>query len=232
MNSVVWLFSIFNEIENAYFWANLAFLQKHQQFLVIVDGGSTDGTREKLDDLAISYQVLSPSTRGARFNESLLNNQKDIFVFVHPRTMIPEKALEELMMLSHSDTWGAFTHRFDYSHYILRFTSWWSNSIRGDIKGIFYLDHILWARSELIIQIGGFPSEAIFEDTILCRKLMRLSRPTRLSSVAITSAIRFEKNGIYKQSLLNQMTKIKFFFGVSVNDINKTYESGIELNGK
>ena len=230
--SVLWIFSIFNEVKNDYFWRNVAFLREQRQTFVVVDGGSTDGTLGKLSELAIPHQSLHQSTRGARFNLGLLHPHLGKIVFIHPRTLIPRDAVEALKEISPAYPWGAFTHCFDDSHFLLAFTSWWSNHVRGDIKGIYYLDHILWVEREFMDLVGGFPTDDIFEDTILCQKLLKRSRPTRLHPIAVTSAIRFKKNGILKQSLLNQAMKLRFLFGSATSDINKSYEAGIELNGK
>lgn len=231
-NSISWLFSIFNEIKNDFFWKNLDQLKHSQQKIIIVDGGSDDGTIQKLTELGFSYVLLPNSTRGARFNECLRYVDSDITIFVHPRSQIPEGAIDCLSSITPLAHWGAFSHKFDRSHWLLRFTSWWSNYVRGDLKGIFYLDHILWVRTQLIRRIEGFPVEAIFEDTILSQRLLRYHRPLRLIPEVSTSAIRFEHNGILTQLMLNQVAKIRFLTGTSINKINKSYEDGIELNAK
>ena len=77
---------------------------------------------------------------------------------------------------------------------------------------------------------GGFPEESIFEDTIFCHRLLAFGFPTRLPAKATTSALRFEKNGMWRQIYLNQLCKIKFHLGLSLDDIEKTYEMNLDLN--
>jgi glycosyltransferase involved in cell wall biosynthesis len=225
-----WIFSIFNEASSSYFWSNLEYLKSNGQEFVIVDGGSTDGTREKLDSIGQKYIVLNSSTRGRRFNEALKYVNSEIIIFVHPRSLIPNEAIHQLDQLKPRQKWGAFTHSFDLKHPILEFTSWWSNFIRGDLKGIYYLDHILWVRKNILDEINGFPEEAIFEDTIFCQRLVSLHHPTRLSSKSLTSSLRFKHNGILKQVILNQISKIKFHLGYKLESIDEIYEKGISLN--
>lgn len=225
-----WIFSIYNEANSPYFWLNLEYLKSKKENFVIVDGGSTDGTIEKLDRLGQDFVILKNSTRGKRFNEALKYVHGELVIFVHPRSLIPDEAIFQLHNLKPYQKWGAFTHSFDLKHPLLEFTSWWSNFVRGDLKGIYYLDHILWIRKNILDEIKGFPEEAIFEDTIFCQRLLSIYPPTRLSSKTLTSSLRFQHNGISRQIFLNQVSKIKFHLGFKIDSIDEIYEQGISLN--
>lgn len=226
-----WIFSIYNEENNAYFWLNIELLRYRQQTFLVIDGGSSDKTLPNLEEKNIDALLLPKSTRGQRFDHGLDNCNTSNVVFVHPRTLLTEAIISRSEQLPPSSNWGAFTHSFDYSHPILRLTSWWSNYIRGDLRGIYYLDHILWAKMSLIRRAGGFPHDAIFEDTQLCLRLIAFDRPTRLPEKAITSALRFKKNGLAKQIFLNQIAKLKFYLNYDNSHINQGYERGLDLNG-
>lgn len=225
-----WIFSIYNEANSPYFWSNLEYLNSRGERYLIVDGGSTDGTIEMLERSCRKFIIVKNSTRGKRFNEALKYVNSEIIVFVHPRSLIPDQAIYQLSLLRSHQQWGAFTHSFDLKHPVLEFTSWWSNFVRGDLKGIYYLDHILWVRKNILDQIGGFPEVAIFEDTIFCQKLVSIHQPTRLSSTVLTSSLRFQHNGIFKQSVLNQISKMKFYLGYKLDSIDEIYEKGMFLN--
>ncbi len=226
---ICWLFSTFNEFNNPYFWLNIQLLKSEQDLFIVIDGGSSDGTQDRLKKERVLFMELPLSTRGERFNEALKVSFTDIVVFVHPRSKLTKEHIKELKEFEGPQTWGAFTHQFDHSHPLLQFTSWWSNCVRGDIKGIFYLDHILWAkRSEL----RAFPKDPIFEDTIFCHEMKKRSMPIRLSSPSVTSAQRFIKNGIWKQAILNQKMKLDYYRGVRLEKMDQAYERGLDLNRK
>ena len=72
----------------------------------------------------------------------------------------------------------------------------------------------------------------IFEDTLFSLKLLKVSKPKRLKSVSETSAIRFLKNGVYKQALLNQKLKWHYYLNKNNQKMNKEYESGLDLNSE
>jgi len=126
--------------------------------------------------------------------------------------------------------WGAFTHQFDIQHPLLNFTSWYSNRIRGDRRGVYYLDHCLFAQKQLLLDVGLFPEMHIFEDTAICLKLKRKAKPIRLPFISQTSAVRFQSNGIYRQAIKNQYMKCCYYFSGSDKKMNARYEKGIELN--
>lgn len=228
---VCWIFSIYNEETNDYFWKNLALLQQRQQSLIVVDGGSTDRTLQRLRKMGVTVLSLPGSTRGQRYDHGLRACASRDVVFVHPRTLLSDAVVDRGEQLPLPHAWGAFTHSFDSQHPILRFTSWWSNHIRGDRRGIFYLDHVLWSRRDSLVSVGGFPHDAIFEDTLFSQRLLSLSRPLRLPEITVTSSLRFKKNGVAKQVVLNQIAKLKFYLNYDNFRINQGYERGLDLNG-
>lgn len=229
---ICWIFSLYNEAGNPYLWQNLDLLGHRGQQLVVVDGGSTDTTISQLAQRGVTFLTVSHSTRGQRFDQGLAQTDARDVIFVHPRTLLTEAVILSAEQLPLNSDWGAFTHSFDSQHPILRFTSWWSNHIRGDRRGIFYLDHVLWARREALLKVGGFPHDAIFEDTLLCQRLLTSSLPLRLPETTVTSSLRFRKNGLVKQVLLNQIAKLQFYLRINTRNINQSYEQGLELNGR
>lgn len=222
------ILSSFNEIDNALFWANVQLLKDQPGVeLIIVDGGSDDGTQEKLKDL--KSVVLPNSQRATRFNHGIEMAAGHLILLVHPRSLLSEPGLRELLQEDRLKNWGAFRHRFDWPHPILKFTSWYSNYVRGKRRGIYYLDHCLYFSSDLKPH-ARFPEIAIFEDTAFCCSLRMVTKPKLLKSEIITSAIRFRKNGIFKQSIMNQALKLLFHLGVSADFMNRIYERGLSLN--
>ncbi len=222
---------VFNELRHGYLQKILSHLDSMPQLEVIaVDGGSIDGTYELLSKHSLSQIIHAPnSTRARRLNLGMEAATNEIIFLHHPRSLPDPKAFQFLAEKGEKLLWGALRHRFDVDHPLLRFTSWYSNLGRGR-RGIYYLDHCLFINRKIWPKGSQMADVPIYEDTFLCRQLREKGRPTLLPYFSTTSATRFVKNGLYKQSLLNQLTKIALFVGFSPQTINQWYERGLHLN--
>lgn len=209
-------------------------LGQHANFeVIVVDHGSCNDTLEFIKKRGMRLLSSNSRHRSTRINEGVRVAKNEWMLLHHPRSLI---APEGLAYLSREELpqWGAFTHQFDSYHFLLKFTSWYSNHIRGDLRQIYYLDHCLFLNKEILQNKSEplVPEVAIFEDTKFCLKLRQMARPQRLPYLSTTSSIRFQKNGIFYQSLLNQVMKLAYFLGFSDEAMNKLYEKGLSLNSK
>ena len=223
----------FNEIDSGYLGPIMSRLPRlGQAEILAVDGGSTDGTVEFIARHGVEVLSLPGSSRAARMNLGIEQSQGEMLLLHHPRSLIELDDIEAIRTLPDADqlTWGGFTHQFDSDHPLLRFTSWYSNHVRCDRSGIVYLDHCVFL-SRAIKQSGiKIPDVDIFEDTELSKLLLGFGRPVRLAAVARTSAIRFKRNGLWRQAFLNQLMKIAYHLHLPPDRLNRLYEKGLHLN--
>ena len=220
----------FNEMQHGYIQRSLPLYQGQNIELIVVDGGSTDSTQTFLEENNIQFLVISDSTRLKRIQKGIELTTGAKIIIHHPRTILNIPAFDHL--LNTKNAWGAFTHKFDHNHPLLVFTSLYSNFIRGDLRSIFYLDHCFYLDRSLKNKIIGLEDCEIFEDTEISKTLKNHSKGKRLSEVAQTSAIRFRKNGIFKQAFLNQKMKWMYYFNKDHRQMNKEYEKNLELNNE
>ena len=207
--------------------------------LILVDRKSDDDTVKFIREHSLfrknpgRLKILKTSSngRGKRLSEGFKISSGRIILLHHSRSFLNKEGLQELIGKKEISFWGAFTHQFDLDSPILNFTSWYSNRIRGDLKNIFYLDHCIFVTRTLLLQTE-IPDVEIFEDTILSKRLNRFSKPIRLKHTSITSSIRFQKNGIVYQSLLNQIMKLGYYAGIPHSRLNYFYEKSLHLNSK
>ena len=225
----------FNEMRSGYFTSILASLANLEDTEVfVVDGGSEDGTVEKTRQYPYSLISAPNSTRAARLNLGIDESKGDLVFLHHPRSLVETTTFGHLAKFrAESDTyWGGLTHQFDASHPVLRFTSWYSNHVRFDQRGIVYLDHCLFFHGAFRDKGMRLPDIAIFEDTEFSLALRQYARPERLAAIAQTSAIRFQQNGVLKQSWLNQRLKLARWASAEPEKMNAQYEEGLGLNKK
>jgi glycosyltransferase involved in cell wall biosynthesis len=198
--------------------------------LICVDGGSVDDTLSIIADAGVILIKTNIASRAGRLNIGIEQARSVMVLLHHPRSIIDTEGLVMLSKKSDQLTWGAFTHRFSLQHPLLKFTSWYSNYIRGDKRGIYYLDHCIFAKKQLLLDVGMLPDIDIFEDTELCLRLKSKVKGIRLPFISETSAIRFQVNGILTQVLTNQCMKWLYYFKRSDKKMNEIYEKGIQLN--
>ena len=222
-----------NELSSNYIQRSFKLLASLPEIeVVIVDSNSTDGTRELADQYNFKIVESTSNSRAGRLNQGIKASSYKMILLHHPRSILDPKAITYLKENMQDLTWGAFTHKFDRVHPLFTFTSWYSNYMRGDQRSIFYLDHCIYAKKELLLKVGLIPDVDIFEDTEICLKLRKITKHKRLPFISTTSAIRFTKNGIFKQSLKNQILKWRYYFNSDHKKMNKEYEEGLDLNSK
>lgn len=226
------IYPIYNELSLGILRKNLDQFQylKENFEIIFVDGGSKDGTRELILDRGYKVLTLSHSSRGDKLNFGFENSKGSLILFHHPRSILELKAYKEIESLEGRCIWGGFKHKFDRDHPLLKFTSWYSNEIRFKKSSIIYLDHCFFVSRELMNRIGGFPKIDIFEDTRICELLKEIQPPKFIDVESVTSSIRFDKNGLSFQILMNQVLKIAYYSGASDKLMNQIYERGLNLN--
>jgi len=232
-----------NEIRHGYLdriFANLI-AQDGEKEIIAVVSPSDDGTELVLDEYASRFsEVLVvrslAQNRAQRLNDGLAVSRGEIILLHHPATLLPEfialdlikKSLEE----NTDSVWGAFQHSFDFDHWLLQFTSWYSDRVRVKQKGIVYLDHCPFINRQLLAQIGNIPDLDIFEDTVLSDRLRKFSKPVLAQGKIITSARRFRQRGIYRHAMLNQVLKICYLLNIDPRSLNRLYEQKSSINVK
>ncbi len=222
----------FNEMRLGYLQKNLEQLSQIKNIEIIcVDSFSSDGTAELINKYPqVKLIKVETNSRAVRYNTGINYAANEMILLNHPRSIVSPKGIEYLKQCKHD--WGGFTHKFDASSALLNFTSWYSNNIRANLKNIFYLDHCIFAKKELLQIVGLIPTVDIFEDTLLCKRLKKYHKGTLIPFEVITSAIRFKTNGIIRQALLNQILKLAFNLKLPNRLINLIYEKGINLNSQ
>jgi len=223
---------LFNEIDHGYIQKYIPYyLSLKDKFnieLILIDGASTDETKEYIESYNLKLNILRDSTRLKRIQRGVQLAKGEVIILHHPRSILEISAFEQL--LKTKAYWGGFTHKFDHAHPLLKFTSFYSNIVRADLKSIFYLDHCIFLRVKLKEEILKIKDREIFEDTEISKKLKNINKPKRLKAISKTSAIRFNKNGVLRQCLLNQKLKMQYWLNKDHRKMNKNYEKELNLN--
>lgn len=213
--------------------------QEIDKEIITVVSPSDDGT----DSFLTEYANRSPeikvvrslaTNRAQRLNDGIAISTGEVILLHHPATLLPERIALQLVAdcWGAGNLWGAFRHGFDYSHWLLNFTSWYSDNVRVQQKGIVYLDHCPFIDRQILTAIGNVPDRDIFEDTVLSDRLCQFSKPALVQGKVITSARRFHQRGIYRHAMLNQWLKICYHLNINPQFLNRLYEQKTSINVK
>jgi rSAM/selenodomain-associated transferase 2 len=190
--------------------------------LVVVDGGSSDGTAELARPLAT--QVLAaPRGRAVQMNAGAAAAQGDVLVFLHADTRLPEDA-DRLVLdgLARSGrVWGRFDVRFDGGG-LLGVVAIMMNT-RSRLTGIATGDQAMFMTREAFERVGGFPAIALMEDVALSAQLKRIGRPLCLAARVTTSGRRWHRHGVLRTILLMWKLRLAFYFGSDPVHLARSY---------
>ena len=81
----------------------------------------------------------------------------------------------------------------------------------------------MFVSRELFERLEGFPEIELMEDFEFSRSLRKLGKPALLEGPTLVSARRWERNGLFKQTLLNWSLSLAFRLGASPAWIARQY---------
>ncbi len=193
--------------------------------VIVVDGGSSDATRERAR-AAADRVIDAPRGRSRQMNAGARAAQGDVLVFLHADTLLPPGADESIScaMEASGRQWGRFDVRIAGASRMLALVAFsmnWRSRLTGAATG----DQAMFVRREAFARAGGFPDIELMEDIALSRALKRLSAPICLRARVLTSGRRWEKQGVLKTVALMAWLRLRFFLGADPARLARRYEA-------
>jgi rSAM/selenodomain-associated transferase 2 len=202
--------------------ASLQPLRRHGHELVVVDGGSTDGTAALARPLADA--VLSAARgRAAQMNAGAAAARGQVLLFLHADTRLPPRAdALVLQALAEGHAWGRFDVRIDGRPRLLRVVAALMN-LRSRLTGIATGDQAMFVTRDAFQRVGGFPVQPLMEDIELSRRLRRIGRPACLRERVCTSGRRWEQRGVWRTVFLMWRLRWRYWRGESAARLAEDY---------
>lgn len=196
--------------------------------IVIVDGGSTDDTWQRLNELKAEPMLClrADTGRAVQMNAGALRATGDVLLFLHADTRLPPAALtliEEGLRRQPERQWGRFDVRFDHPDPILRIVAQAMN-LRSAWTSICTGDQALFLRREEFLEIGGFAPIPLMEDVDLSRRLKRRSRPLPIRAAVTTSSRRWVTHGICRTVGLMWRLRWLYWWGAPTSTLAARYD--------
>lgn len=175
------------------------FEQITDEEVIVVDGGSTDNTKNICTQFPSINFIGSKKGRAAQLNTGAGIAHGDILLFLHADTLLPEQALSDIKHQINQENRkaGGFNHSFGSDDWRLQLVSFLDNR-RCQKTRIIYGDQAMFIRRDLFDKLDGFPDVSNMEDIYFCEELVKHTKPVIIDSFVNTDPRKFIKMGIWR----------------------------------
>ncbi|MFL5283869.1 MAG: TIGR04283 family arsenosugar biosynthesis glycosyltransferase [Rhodopila sp.] len=189
--------------------------------IIVVDGGSADGTPEAAPGARV---IAAPRGRGSQIAVGIAAAAHPWLLLLHADTRLAPGwcSVAAAHMAASPDRAAYFRFRLDSAdpraRRLERLVAW-----RSRVLGLPYGDQGLLIHRDLLRSVGGMRALPLMEDVDLVRRLGR-RRLVGLDADAVTSAVRWERDGYLRRSARNLLCLSLWFAGVPPRIIVRLYE--------
>ena len=191
--------------------------------VIVVDGGSDDGTAELARE-AGAGMLETPPGRARQQNAGARQAAGEVLLFLHADTWLAPAGLSQIVeALANSRVLcGAFRQRIEAEGRLFRWLER-GNAWRAQRRGLPYGDQGIFVRRLAFEELGGFPEVRLMEDVMLMKRLRRRTRPVLLPGPLYVSARRWRRHGVLRQTARNWLLLSAARLGVSPDKLAAFY---------
>lgn len=198
--------------------------------VIVADGGSTDGTREWLDEQQGDGWLRAVDAgrgRGNQMNAGAILAAGDVLLFLHADATLPEGALERVAGALEDDRvrGGAFTIRFKREAGSpmsmpviargINFRTWVTSTATGD--------QAIFVRREDFEALGGYEPWPLFEDVDLVTRIRRRGKFRILMGPVTISDRRYRTFGPWRTAVLMWWLRALYLRGVPAEELKRRF---------
>jgi rSAM/selenodomain-associated transferase 2 len=190
--------------------------------IIVVDGGSDDGT-PALAAAGADHVIGSERGRARQMNAGAALARGDVLLFLHADTQLPPDAVAAVQRaLALGARWGRFDVRIDGR------SAWFPviaalMNLRSRLTGIATGDQALFVQTALFRRLGGYAPLPLMEDIELSRRLLADSRPSCLRERVLTSGRRWEGRGVWRTVWLMWRLRWRYWRGAPAEELARAY---------
>lgn len=194
--------------------------------IIIVDGGSTDGSQNIVKQYKEVVLITSQKGRAKQMNIGAKHASGNILYFLHADSFPPKK-FDTLIIesIKKGNKAGCFRMQFNSTHWWLKLASWFTKFNWRVCRGG---DQSLFINKSLFFTIGGYNENYIIcEDSVLIKELYRRKSFTVINSKLKTSARLYEKLGVWKVQYHFLVIHLKKWLGENPMSLHTYYKKHI-----
>jgi rSAM/selenodomain-associated transferase 2 len=191
--------------------------------IIAVDGGSRDATIARAEPLA-DRVITALRGRAHQMNQGARAASGGVLAFVHADTIVPPSFARDIedALRDASVVGGRFDVELDARGAIYRLIGALI-SARSRISRTGTGDQAIFVRREVFERLGGYREIELCEDLDLARRLKRAGRVACLRSRVVTSARRWQEQGVARTIVTMWAIRIAFLLGVSPARLSRHY---------
>jgi rSAM/selenodomain-associated transferase 2/rSAM/selenodomain-associated transferase 1 len=192
--------------------------------IIVVDGGSTDGTVDLAEKLGVVV-VKSERGRSIQMNSGAFASKGNNFLFLHADTIVPGNFVSLIFeaLMDNGSAAGAFRFKTDMDNLIMRFIEFAAN-LRSRFLKMPYGDQGIFISRADFTRAGAFPEVPVAEDIFLIRNLKKFAKIKTVPESSVTSARRWEKHGFIKTTIVNAAIFFGCYMGVRPERLYAIYK--------
>ncbi len=193
--------------------------------LIVVDGNSDDDTLARARGLA-DRCLASAAGRALQMNAGAHAARGQTLLFLHADTLLPADPTLLVTELRRMQRDGL---RWGFGRVELAPTSLSLRIIAAFMRGRAWLtrvatgDQLLFVERELFMHSGGYALLPLMEDVELCKSLRRYGAPHRAALPVVTSARRWQRDGVIATVLLMWSLRLQYWLGVDAGVLARRY---------
>ena len=192
--------------------------------VVVVDGGSSDETPAVVAAWPHAHYLASERGRARQMNAGARVGQGDVLLFLHADTRLPVGAADAVARALADDAvaGGRFDVGFANPRRAFRIVAAFMNW-RSRLTGIATGDQAIFVRRTVFDALGGYADIPLMEDVDFCARLKRRGRIRCLSLRVITSARKWEREGLVRTVVLMWALRLAYFARVDPAQLHRWY---------
>ncbi|AWG23320.1 glycosyl transferase family 2 [Flavobacterium faecale] len=194
--------------------------------IIVVDGGSTDRSLSKVRTSNTIQLLHSPKGRAKQLNAGAAVATGNVLYFLHCDSLPPKDFdLAITQQIQKNNKAGCFRMKFDLRHPVLLVSQWFTRFNHISCRGG---DQSLFITKDLFTEIGAFNENfTIYEDNEIIERLYAKKQFTVLPHYIITSARKYQINGVWRLQFHFSMIHLKKRMGYPVSNLQNYYRKNI-----
>lgn len=191
--------------------------------IIVVDGQSTDNTKEIAARYGAAVHVCNIKGRAAQMNSGASLATGDIFYFVHADAMPPPTFYDDINeAINQHKKAGCFRLKFNSPSKLLKINAFFTR-----FKGGYYGggDQTLYIERNVFNDLGGFNEKyVIMEDFELTKRIKKKHGLHLIQKDVLISARKYEHNNYFKVNFANLIMITLFKLGMTPYKLKILYK--------